>query len=134
MILNLSKTLMVLLICLAFIGQVMASTVMSYNMMSMQGMSHDRQMSQSEQHDMPMMDHSSHTMSDTVKVSDSNSDNGDCCPSMCKCFTGGCSNIATLTKDINTVVFTEFSSKIHSISNLALSLQPTSLYRPPIIS
>ena len=54
---NLSKTLMVLLVCLTFVGQSVASTVMSYHMMSMKGNSGQEQMQ-----NMSMMDHIDHSM------------------------------------------------------------------------
>ena len=126
---NFSKTLMVLLICVAFAGQTMASTIMSYQMMSMKGMS-----GQEQSHNMAMMDHSNHNM-----VSDS-SDNSkgsmeDCCTETCNCFTGGCSSLIAFSKDIvGNEPLVDLSPRILSSSNLALSQQPTSLYRPPISS
>ena len=55
--LNFPKTLMVLLVCLTFVGQAMASTIMSYHMMSMgvKGV-------QEQLQNMPMMDHCSGLM------------------------------------------------------------------------
>jgi hypothetical protein len=126
---NFSKTLMVLLICVAFAGQTMASTIMSYQMMSMKGMS-----GQEQSQDMSMMDHSNHNM---VVESSENSDKSmeDCCNQTCSCFTGSCSSLAAFTKDIvGNEPLIDLSSKIFSYSNLALSQQSTSLYRPPILS
>ena len=125
---NFPKTLMVLLICLTFVGQAMASTVMSYHMMSMKGMN-----AQEQSHDMSKMDHSSHSM---MNHSSDNSDESteDCCAKTCSCFTGGCSSVAALIKDVGNEPIVDFSSKIHSISSLAQSQQLTSLYRPPILS
>ena len=57
MIFNFSKTLMVLILCLAFVGQAMASTVMSYHMISMKVMN-----GQEQSQDMSMMDHGKHSM------------------------------------------------------------------------
>lgn len=128
---NLSKTLMVLLVCLTFVGQAMASTVMSYHMMSMKVMN-----GQEKNQSMSMMDHSDHTMMNHASDDSDDSDESteDCCVKTCSCFTGGCSSIATLMKDINNNLFIDLSSKISSYSHLALSQQPTSLYRPPILS
>ena len=123
---NFPKTLMVLLVCLTFVGQAMASTIMSYHMMSMKGMS-----TQEQSHDMSKMDHSGHHM-----ASDSETSEDDCCVQTCSCFTGGCSSFATLMKDANNSnsPIIDLSSKIPSYLSLAQSQQPTSLYRPPILS
>ena len=120
------KTLMVLLLCLTFVGQSLASTVMSYHMMSMKGMS-----TQYQSHDMSKMDHSGHSM-----ISDSTSEKSteDCCVKTCSCFTGGCSSVAVLIKYISNDSIADLSPKIFSVSSLALSQQLTSLYRPPILS
>ncbi|WP_299267972.1 hypothetical protein [uncultured Psychrosphaera sp.] len=116
----------------------MASTVMPYQMMSMEGMT----MQGMSHTDMAMMEHSAHDMSGKVLLTDSSApetsgseeQNEDCCSTICKCFTGGCSSLATLPKELTPVAFGYFSPKIHSISNLAFSLASTSLYRPPILS
>ena len=120
---------MVLLVCLTFVGQALASTVMSYDMMCMPGMSGQEQLQ-----DMPMMDHSSHNMlsetADNVETSAQ-----DCCTKTCQCFTGGCSSVAVFMKTAGNVAVAELSSKqIPWYSRLAQSPQPTSLYRPPILS
>jgi hypothetical protein len=125
---NFPKTLMVLLVCLTFVGQAMASTIMSYHMMSMKGMS-----TQEQSQDMPMMDHSNHKMANGSS-SDSETSEDDCCVQTCSCFTGGCSSIATLMKDASSNPIIDLSSKIPSYLSLAQSQQPTSLYRPPILS
>ncbi|WP_238529429.1 MULTISPECIES: CopL family metal-binding regulatory protein [unclassified Pseudoalteromonas] len=129
---NFSKTLMVLLVCLTFVGQSVASTVMSYHMMSMKGNSGQEQMQ-----NMSMMDHIDHSMmshssDDSDEAEDEAED--DCCVKSCSCFTGGCSSIATLIKDTGDSLFIDLSSKIFSYSNLAQSQSSSSLYRPPILS
>jgi hypothetical protein len=125
---NFSKTLMVLLVCLTFVGQAVASTVMSYHMMSMKGNSGQEQMQ-----NMSMMDHSDHSMM-SHSSDDSDEAEDDCCVKSCSCFTGGCSSIATLMKDTGDSLFIDLSSKIFSYSNLAQSQSSSSLYRPPILS
>lgn len=122
------KTLMVLLVCLTFVGQAMASTIMSYHMISMTGMK-----GQEQSQDMSMMDHSSHKMANDSS-SDSETSEDDCCVQTCSCFTGGCSSLATLMKDSGNSPIIDLSSKIPSYLSLAQSQQPTSLYRPPILS
>jgi len=117
---------MVLLVCLTFVGQAMASTVMSYHMMSMKGMN-----TQEQSHDMSKMDHSGHHMaSDT----DSEKSDEDCCVKTCSCFTGGCSSVFAIIEDISADTIVDFSSKITSFSSLAKSQYLTSPYRPPILS
>lgn len=136
MTLNCSKTLIVLLACLAFVGQAMASTMMSYQMLSMISMSsHSQDMSQ----DMPMMDHSNHNMSgtssDKLSMDESAENNSeDCCSTICKCFMGGCSNVATFMNNFNHNLMIVNPTKILNDSRVALSQQPSSLYRPPILS
>jgi len=125
---NFPKTLMVLLVCLTFVGQAMASTIMSYHMISMTGMK-----GQEQSQDMSMMDHSSHKMANDSS-SDSETSEDDCCVQTCSCFTGGCSSLATLIKDYSNSPIIDLSSKIPSYLSLAQSQQPTSLYRPPILS
>ena len=125
---NFPKTLMVLLVCLAFVGQAMASTVMSYHMISMMGMS-----TQEQSHNMSKIDHSSHQMANDSSC-DSETSEDDCCVQTCSCFTSGCSSIATLMKDASNNPIIDLSSKIPSYLSLVQSQQPTSLYRPPILS
>lgn len=123
-----SNTLMVLLVCMAFVGQTMASTIMPYQMMSMTGMN-----GQEQSQDMKMMDHSNHNMvSETSDNSEESTE--DCCTQTCSCFIGGCSNVAVFMKGAGNAPIVGLSSKILSYSNLALSQVPTSLYRPPILS
>jgi hypothetical protein len=126
-IINFPKALIVLLVCMAFVGQAMASTIMSYHMMSMKVMDEQSQ-------DMPMMDHSNHNM-----VSDSSENTHksmkDCCDTTCNCFVGGCTIIAVFMKNIvGNIPIVDVSSRIFFDSSLALTYQPTSLYRPPILS
>lgn len=126
--LNYSKTLMVLLVCLSFVGQAMASTIMSYHMMAMTGIG-----GQAQSQDMPMMDHSNHNMA--IDAAENSADSTeDCCNKLCNCFTGGCSSIAALIKYVSNRAIVDISSKILSYSRLAQSQQSTSLYRPPILN
>lgn len=129
MIVNLPKTLMVLLICLTFVGQAMASTIMSYHMMSMTGMS-----TQEQSHDMSKMAHSDHHMASDATANEAEKSSENCCVKTCNCFTGGCTAAVALIKDVTNDSIINFSAKINSLSNLVLSQQLTSLYRPPILS
>jgi len=127
---------MVLLVCLTFVGQAMASTFMSYQMMSMMGMN-----GQEQSQNMPMMDHSNHHLvndmaSDSSAYSPDKSETlmEECCTETCNCFTGGCSNVAMFMKVASNAAIVSSPTKILSFSCLAQSQQPTSLYRPPILS
>ncbi|MFT6900492.1 MAG: hypothetical protein ACJAXS_000658 [Colwellia sp.] len=129
---KLSKTLIVVLACMAFVSQAMASTIMSYHMMNMKVMNEQSQ-------DMSMMVHSDHNMvaaPDSLEESETTDKSvKDCCDSTCKCFTGGCSMIIALMRNVtDNGLIVNFSFKIFSSSHLALSQQPSSLYRPPILS
>jgi len=124
---------MVFLVCLTFVGQAMASTVMSYQMMSMMNMN-----GQGQSQNMPMMDHSNHHLVNEM-ASDSSPDKSEtsmeeCCTETCNCFTGGCTNVAMFMKITSNTAFVSSPTKILSFSRLTQSQQPTSLYRPPILS
>ena len=118
---------MVFMLCLSFIGQSLAATVMSYQMMAMKGMSMQEMTS-----DMPTMDHCDHHMASN-STSDS-SEGSDCCAKSCDCYTGGCSSVAMLIEHISNDLTFALSHKASSTSHLALSQRLTSLYRPPIFS
>ena len=124
------RTLMVLLLCLAFIGQATASAVMSYQMMNM-SMTHEQisnnvaGMAHSD-----MMDNSHHMAASEV-ITDTSED---CCQNECNCYLTGCTTVATLPKSICHAPLTGGVVKISSLSPLVLSQSLTSLYRPPILS
>jgi len=127
---------MVLLICLTFFGQAMASTVMSYHMMSMENMKsmHQQQSDDSNQKvSMPMMDHTQHVMSNDF-IDESESTDDDCCDSFCNCFTSGCSPLFSIHRNINNDVVVDIAAKIYALPVHIQSQLPTSLYRPPILS
>lgn len=121
---------MILIIGLTFVGQSIAYTYMSYHMVGMKGNTQSQNMS--------VMDHSNHKMVSHASIDLKNSvesPSEDCCTKTCKCFMGGCSNIAVImiSPPVQSTVV-NLSSKIHSYSRLALSQRSKSLYRPPIIS
>ncbi|ALO36307.1 hypothetical protein CMT41_17375 [Colwellia sp. MT41] len=122
-----TKALMVLLLCLTFIGQVMASTLMPYHMMNMMNMNEVTMQQQS--HDMAMMADNAEQM-----ASDSATATNDCCTNDCECLIAGCSTFAALSQTAQTEFNMASASKIHCITTSALSQYLTSLYRPPILS
>ncbi|MDO6427008.1 CopL family metal-binding regulatory protein [Thalassotalea sp. 1_MG-2023] len=120
------KTLLVLTVCLSFLGQALASTVMSYHMMNM------KQTSQSSSQ-MNMMDHSHHQMTEQSTEHHENMDDS-CCQQSCSCFSGSCSNIAAALFSTIQTRQLELSVKILSVSQAEQSQTLTSLYRPPIFA
>lgn len=115
---------------MAFFGQTVAASVMTYHMMSMKGMNQQAQVQ-----DMSQMDHSHHAMVDNTDLDNAEKTSKSCCTKSCDCFTGSCSNSAALIKVVSHIfIVDDFSSRITSVSNLALSQRLTSLYKPPILS
>lgn len=83
--------------------------------------------------------HNPKLTSSTALVTESDDDSPlqqDCCSETCNCFTGGCASavVALIKNDTIHYAVLDLSSKIFSFTHLALSHQPTSLYRPPILS
>jgi hypothetical protein len=117
-----NKTLMVTLLCLTFIGQSMASSVMFYNMSKMN--MHKQESKQ--------MQHGDHQMMDSSDSSNNSEDN--CCAKSCQCLSSGCFSAYLFTQSLRSDPIVDFSTKI--MSNIALlpSQKPNSLYRPPIFS
>jgi hypothetical protein len=121
---------MVLLLCLTFVGQTLASTVMPYQMAGMMGMSGPEQ-----PRDMSKMDRSGYSMTSDATLDTLEKSIDDCCAKMDRCFTGGCSFFAVIIKDISKHPLRNvFLPKISYVSNLELTKTPSSLYRPPILS
>ncbi|MBL4941289.1 MAG: CopL family metal-binding regulatory protein [Colwellia sp.] len=126
---------MVLLLCLIFVGQTIASTIMPYHVMNMSGMMDMENSSAQEQsHDMAALAYHDHNTPSNSTLTHSEESIEDCCVTSCDCATSGCSNIAALTKNVSSNLSVVLSSKITFVSNSAHSQQLTSLYRPPILS
>lgn len=119
-----NKTMMVLLLCLIFIGQSMASMSMFYSMTSMQAMSEVSSISNT--HHMKVADGSAHNM--TVITAN------DCCAQECDCLTNGCSTISAFSAIITYTPVFATANKIILANELTVSTPPSSLYRPPILS
>ncbi len=153
---------MVLLVCLTFVGQAMASTILSYRMMSMAGMNAQEQVHDmskiahasyqmvsdssdggserpskeccvNQAHDMSKMAHASYQMASVPSDDDSETSSEECCVKACDCFASGCMTAVVLIDDESNKPIIIFSVKINSPTNLAQSQQLTSLYRPPIL-
>jgi hypothetical protein len=123
-----NKTLMVLLLCLIFIGQSMASISMFYSMTSMQSMADTSSMT-SPHHNMSDM-----SDCDEVTTACSTTATEDCCAQECDCLTSGCSTASAFTAVIHYIPEIAIANKIASATTLVTSQTPTSLYRPPILS
>lgn len=141
--------------CLTFVGQAMASTIVSYNMMGMKNIMSQEQVS--DMSDMPaisaksMTDYSGDPMTtadnnlssdssaskdhccDPEKASCSNSLKDECCDGFCNCFTAGYLSLFSLNKTASNISFIDLPSKITSFSTYVEKEVLTSLYRPPIL-
>ncbi len=135
-----NKTMMVLLLCLIFIGQSTASMTMFYGMTAMQ-------LNTQSMAGMSSMDSPHHNMSDMTDCDEdmmmttasstrdcATTSTEDCCAQECDCLTGGCSTASAFTTIIHYMPEIAISHKITSVPTLVTSQAPTSLYRPPILS
>lgn len=120
---------MIMLLCLIFVGQSMASSMMFYSMVDMENMD-------TLDHNMAMMDHGSdHNGANTVSTSsDDDSSSDDCCAKECQCFASGCSTISAFAKNNTNDLILDLSTKIHYDNSSIPNLTTTSLFRPPIFS
>jgi len=113
---------------MAFIGQAMASTAMSYATMPCTHESMSAKMSMMTHDDMAneTMNHAS------MMLSDRNQENiMDCCQEQCQCPMSGCVSLSfLLNTSFNSEVIAE--QKILQSSSLQQSQINSSLYRPPI--
>ena len=133
---------MVLLLCLIFIGQSMASMTMFYSMTSMQSMANVSNMSgmssmNSSHHNMAEMDNAASISSCTqeeMTTDCSTTTTEECCAQECDCLTSGCSTISAFSTDINYHAEIAIANKIVSPSAFIANNTLTSLYRPPILS
>ncbi|GHE89299.1 hypothetical protein GCM10011501_18520 [Thalassotalea profundi] len=114
----------------------MASTAMSYHMLSMQGMNSVVISDLEQAEAMTQMNHANHTTNNDEMFADSDETlSTDCCNHSCDCYTGSCStNAVALIKDIESSALSNNSSKIQYLLNSLLKQQLSSLYRPPIFS
>mgnify|MGYP005821997247 CR=1 FL=1 len=133
MLFSFQKTLLILLLGFAFIGQSLASSVMAYRMMSMNEMtmSMPSEVMSAQENNQTMSDHCAEQMKSSTK--NDNTANK-CCEQQCNCFVNGCSTAIGLTAFINAEPIVLNSIKIHSLLSPLTSQQLTSLYRPPIFA
>ncbi|WP_057183148.1 MULTISPECIES: hypothetical protein [Colwellia] len=137
----LNKTLLVILLCLIFIAQSVASMTMFYGMTSMQSMPGMSSAKSPHQH-MAMAVNSKHQMSAMSECDESTlsttsceiTATEECCAQECDCLTSGCSTISAFTAIINYHTEIAIANKIVSSSAFIASNTLTSLYRPPILS
>ncbi|MGB0938358.1 MAG: hypothetical protein ACPGTQ_12925 [Colwellia sp.] len=129
MFFNFSKAIIVLFVCLSFVGQATASAVMSYHMMHMSGSHAQMQpdVTSSTEHAI----HAGHNMMmDVQEKKSSSSDN--CCTKNCSCFASGCSSALSFIVDTTAHPYFNLSSKISSNNGLIQSQLSSSLFKPPI--
>jgi len=129
---------MVLLLCLIFIGQSMASMSMFYGMTAMQtqtqSMTGMSSMKNAHHNMNGMTDCDEEMASSTSTMACSTTSSEDCCIQECDCLTSGCSTASAFNATMHYTSDIAISSKIASITTLVTSQIPTSLYRPPILS
>jgi|GEM_PF-2551215 len=124
-----NKTVMIMLLCLIFIGQSMASSTMFYKMTAMSAMGN---MSHTSSMKMDTMVH--HVENTVINAHSNESSTAECCQQECKCFASGCSAPSAFSKTFTTDILVEASTKIQN-HNLVLPEQAlSSLFRPPILS
>jgi len=124
--LSIQKTLLILLLGFAFIGQSLASSVMTYRMMSM------NEMPMSTQAEVQSM--SEHCIDQMKSSTTEKETNNKCCEKQCNCSVNGCSIAIGLTAALNAEPIVLNATKIHSLLIPLTSQQLTSLYRPPIFA
>lgn len=126
-----NKTVLVIMLCLIFVGQSMASVTMFYEMAAMSS-------SKSTVHSKmnaskPAMRSMSHCDENSIKESPDSQTKEQCCSQDCQCFTGSCSTASAFSKFIAYSGITTTSVKITSINHNPLTQTLPSLYRPPIL-
>ena len=136
---------MVVLLCLIFIGQSMASMTMFYSMTAMQlNMQSMTEMTsiKSSNHQSAMMNNTAHDMS-AMSDCDEEAMTNTACSTMstqecyeqeCDCLSGACSTVSAFSIIINYTPVFATPCKINSLNAITTSQTLTSLYRPPILS
>ena len=118
------RIVIALIFSLTFLGQALASSVSAYHMVNMTNMAMNE-----PSHQM-MMDHGNHQM----PVADDNQTSEDCCEKECSCLISGCLSVLALTESLTPLYFAHLTDKIPPPAAPSYIQQPTSLYRPPILS
>ncbi len=140
-----NKTVMVVLLCLIFIGQSMASMTMFYSMTAMQlNMQSMTEMTsiKSSNHQSEKMNNTAHDMSAMSDCDEevmtntacSTMSTQECCEQECDCLSGACSTVSAFSIIINYTPVFATPCKINSLNTITTSQTLTSLYRPPILS
>ncbi len=132
-----NKLLLIMLTLLAFMGQTMASSIMSYQMLMTSPQNTQFQKSMQFQRNTSRMDRALHHISSASvgsNLSIDSADQSDCCAKTATCTVMGCSAVAltNLLENNHTLVSSgeKFSNTLFS----ANSQYAPSLYRPPICS
>jgi hypothetical protein len=132
--------LTVSLLCLAFIGQSLATTVMSYEMLR-----------NSSTHNVNNSNNNSDKMKNCMKhMADMNIGNdfmvneqvisldykmtSKCCSDTCQCLVAGSTSTAILVQLPHAIIATEHAIKIQRSEAIFFNQIPSSLYRPPILT
>ena len=124
---------MMTLLCLAFIGQSLAATVMSYEMLS-NSVTNNAKNSDSST---GKMKHCMKNMADITIANDviaNEKTMSKCCSDTCQCLMAGCASTAILVQLTPGIITIEHAIKIQRPTALFFNQVPSSLYRPPIIT
>jgi len=119
-----NKTLLTVILCLIFIGQSMASSVMFYKMDMTMMKAAGQHVHMSNMPASPMLDHA---MTDNTMTED-------CCSTECQCLVTGCSSVFAFSKVFVTNVIIDSFDKIFPNKFLISQQVLPPLYRPPIAS
>ncbi len=111
-----------MLFLLTFVGQSMASSVMSYEMTAMK-LENTQLLS--------MMSHSMHDMGEISDL-DYSSTGDDCCSQSCDCFVSGCATVALVSDILGQQAAINAATQFYLPSVFIYNQFPKSLYRPPI--
>jgi len=128
----LNKTMLLILLCLIFIGQSVAYTTSLYNMKNMASMA--------SQHHKIVKDNTSHEQfidckkKSTIAMYCPTDPSEECCAQECECLTSGSSTVSAFLTAYNHSAIVKVSNKIAATHYLLASQVLTSLFRPPILS
>lgn len=137
------KITLIMLFLLTFISQAMASSLMSYKMLSHKMIEKDASFQSNDEHHHNNAsatntslthDHVIYPSNNAQLSDDTQSHQQKCCSKNKMCMIIGCS-VVSLTIDISIPKLTAASAvKYTAYRMLVISQQPKSLYRPPILS
>ncbi|WP_118958260.1 CopL family metal-binding regulatory protein [Colwellia sp. RSH04] len=119
-----------LLLSLTFVGQGIAASLMSYQMIAVKVQSMEA--SQMPSHHGHMMSQQDQSMA--MMTHDMSTSNDNCCSSDCQCITSGCFSVFAFSRLQTPSVILDITDKINQNTMLLPQQIMPSLFRPPIVS